>query len=109
MNKYTLLHEKWQQYLLDYQQSGLTQSDWCRDKQIPVHQLSYWKKKLIKGQTKAITQDCTLFTAVTVVESNMPHCQQEQIVLTHGQLQLQFPLTIDPKWLARFVKEVQPC
>lgn len=109
MNKYTLLHEKWQQYLLDYEQSGLSQSAWCREKEIPAHQLSYWKKKLSNVQPTITQEERTSFTSVTVVESKISDTHSEPILLTYGEVQVQFPLTVKPQWLAQFVKDVQSC
>ena len=45
--------QDWIQRLEQWQQSGLSQKDWCQANQIPVHQFSYWKQKLLN---KAVDQ-----------------------------------------------------
>lgn len=40
----------WQERLRDWQASGLSGAQWCRQQALPEHQLSYWKRKL---QTQA--------------------------------------------------------
>ncbi|WP_299735738.1 hypothetical protein [uncultured Endozoicomonas sp.] len=40
------LQELWQQRVNNWQQSGLSQTEWCKQHQLNIHQLSYWKRKL---------------------------------------------------------------
>lgn len=40
------LQQLWQQRINDWKQSGLNQTQWCKQHQLKVHQLSYWQRKL---------------------------------------------------------------
>ena len=40
------LQEIWKQRITEWQQSGLTQVDWCRKNNLKASQLTYWKKRL---------------------------------------------------------------
>lgn len=37
----------WQQRLDNWQHSGLSSAEWCRQQQLPEHQFFYWKRKLL--------------------------------------------------------------
>ncbi|MCG8046390.1 MAG: hypothetical protein N0E45_21865 [Candidatus Thiodiazotropha endolucinida] len=46
------LRQLWQQHLKDWQQSGIRQTPWCRQRGLSPHQFSYWKKKLMTRPTQ---------------------------------------------------------
>jgi len=41
----------WKQQIEQWQQSGLTQAEYCRRNNLKHHQLAYWKKRCLKTQT----------------------------------------------------------
>ena len=41
------LQALWKQRIHDWQHSGLSQTEWCNQHQLNIHQLSYWKRKLL--------------------------------------------------------------
>jgi hypothetical protein len=43
----------WQQHITQWQGSGLSQANYCRQQALPAHQFSYWKCKLLAGATTA--------------------------------------------------------
>jgi hypothetical protein len=42
---YDKLRSEWKTRIDDYNQSGLTKSQWCREKGLKLHQLHYWIKR----------------------------------------------------------------
>ena len=41
----------WKQHIGDWQQTGLTQTEYCRRHNLKHHQLVYWKKRFLKTET----------------------------------------------------------
>lgn len=41
----------WKQHIDSWQQTGLTQTEYCRRHNLKHHQLVYWKKRFLKTQT----------------------------------------------------------
>lgn len=39
----------WSEHIQRWQDSGLTQQDYCREHHLVPHQFTYWKHKLLKG------------------------------------------------------------
>ncbi len=52
------LRQLWQQHLKDWQQSGIRQTPWCRQRGLSPHQFSYWKKKFDDQACTAKTDSC---------------------------------------------------
>jgi hypothetical protein len=41
----------WKQHIDSWQETGLTQAEYCRQHNLKHHQLVYWKKRFIKTET----------------------------------------------------------
>ena len=41
----------WKQHIDSWQETGLTQAEYCRRNNLKHHQLLYWKKRFLKTQT----------------------------------------------------------
>ena len=41
----------WKQHIDQWQQTGLTQAEYCRQHDLKHHQLVYWKKRFIKTES----------------------------------------------------------
>jgi len=41
----------WKQHIDSWQETGLTQSEYCRRNNLKHHQLVYWKKRILKTET----------------------------------------------------------
>ena len=41
----------WRQHIEHWQQTGLTQTEYCRQQNLKHHQLVYWKKRFLKTET----------------------------------------------------------
>ena len=44
-------HRYWKQHIENWQETGLTQAEYCRRNNFKYHQLVFWKKHLIKTET----------------------------------------------------------
>ena len=44
-------HTYWRQHIDSWQETGLTQAEYCRRHNLKHHQLVYWKKRFSKTQT----------------------------------------------------------
>ena len=53
-------HTQWQQHIVDWQQSGLSQAAFCQSHQLSYHQFIYWRQKLApKSDDSAIPASST--------------------------------------------------
>ena len=43
----------WKQHIDSWQETGLTQAEYCRRNNLKHHQLVYWKKRFLKTETEA--------------------------------------------------------
>jgi len=43
-------HTYWKQHIESWQETGLTQSEYCRRHNLKHHQLIYWKKRFLKTE-----------------------------------------------------------
>ena len=41
----------WKQHIASWQETGLTQAEYCRRNNLKHHQLVYWKKRFLKTET----------------------------------------------------------
>ena len=44
-------HTYWKQHIDSWQETGLTQVEYCRQHNLKHHQLVYWKKRFLKTET----------------------------------------------------------
>jgi len=54
LSRAELLEQKrsyWKQHIDSWQQTGLTQVEYCRQHNLKHHQLVYWKKRFLKTET----------------------------------------------------------
>ena len=81
----TQLRQHWQSIVLDWQDSGLTQADYCRKHQLKPHQLNYWKSIFSKPRKSP----AFIAVANAVATSSSP--QVIAVVLPNG-LRLEVPV-----------------
>ena len=91
--------QEWLLLFRQHEQSGLTAAEFCREHQLNA---KYFSKRKWDLNWKAKSSESTkAFVQVSRTEvSRSP----ASIQLTLGQTQLQFPLTIDPNWVAMLIK-----
>lgn len=57
----------WQQHITQWQESGLSQADYCRQQALHAHQFSYWKCKLLTVDKPVGLESAIGFAQVQVV------------------------------------------
>jgi hypothetical protein len=68
MKAHPKLEEAWRQQVREYQASGLSRQEYCQQKQIPVPQLDYWKRKFRRSTPKSLVSPPTPWIPVTICE-----------------------------------------
>ncbi len=53
--KLTEIRSFWKKQIRNWQESGLSQSEFCRTNNLIPHRFTYWKRKLVKQQEKAVS------------------------------------------------------
>ena len=59
-----LKREYWNSHIERWQESGLSQSDYCREHELKDHQFVYWKKRMVQTETagKFVSLNLSSFT-----------------------------------------------
>ena len=60
------LQTLWKQRIYDWQCSGLSQTEWCRQHQLNNHQLGYWKRKLLSSADENLIPLAIIHSETTV-------------------------------------------
>lgn len=81
----TQLRQHWQSIVQGWQDSGLTQADYCRKHQLKPHQLSYWKSVFCAPQKSPA------FIPVATAVATSPSPQVIAVVLPNG-VRLEVPV-----------------
>ena len=48
-DQFKLKQKHWQEHLLAWEQSGTSQTDYCRAHNLNIKTFAYWRRKLVKG------------------------------------------------------------
>ncbi len=83
MSKLTASQKHWQSIIEDWQQSDLTQSQYCRQHRIKVTQFYSWKNQLKKKLEQSKTEDTGVFLPV-VLESIEPGSASPLLIRIRG-------------------------
>lgn len=74
-------HEKrelWEDRIKNWQQSGLSQKDYCRQNNLRDNQLTYWKKRILR------TEPPVSFVPVTVPDQHSSHQPLIRVTTPNG-------------------------
>ena len=63
---------QWQGQFARWRESGLSQSEYCREQGLSRHQFRYWRRKLEPGQIKRRHRQASGFVPVQVSASSGP-------------------------------------
>ena len=81
----------WQERIYDWQQTGLSQIEWCKQHQLTVHQLSYWKRKRRNAPDSKVMPLALLTPKTSNTEKLIPQTDnsstQEQAIILITSLQ----------------------
>jgi len=107
MGKLAQLRQEWEGNLADFEQSGLSQSAWCRQRGYPLHQLQYWRKKVLIDATGVTDQPTfvpvKLLLPNTAETASIPPFGETYIKVSVGGITIDLPCTISPAFLSTFV------
>ena len=115
--------ERWQELLERWQQSGWSQARFCRQRQIPLWQFAWWKKRLAATAPAVPAAPCgpaaggrstatgDLFVAVGLSPTALPTGRDEVELTLRGGRVLRFDVALEPAKLLRLVValEERPC
>jgi len=96
----------WQQHLIQWQSSSLTQKVYCRENNLSHRQFLYWRARQKQGQQELATPVCSVPVSVlaTVSESTVA---TRQIELSIGAATMRLPLDVSPLYIAQLVRALQ--
>ncbi|MDL0421959.1 IS66 family insertion sequence element accessory protein TnpB [Caldibacillus thermoamylovorans] len=99
----TELQKEWELRIADFRASGQTQSKWCADNHVKLHQLKYWLKKLEK--TNQISIPSPKWVPITLDEQHAESKDTLQIYI--GQASIEVKPGFDPSFLADVVRTLR--
>ena len=96
----------WQQHLIQWQSSGLTQKAYCRENNLSHRQFLYWRARQKQGHQGLATAVCSVPVSVlaTVSESTVA---AQQIELSIGVATMRLPMNVSPLYIAQLVSALQ--
>jgi hypothetical protein len=83
----------WQQHIDQWQQSGLSQIEYCRRNQIKKYQWGYWKKRLTTPKSPAMLVPVT-------IPSQSASCLR---VVVDNHIAIEVPTGFDPATLTKVI------
>ncbi len=90
----------WQALFNEHDQSGLTATAFCLERNLNPKYFSLRRKQLQTNETDKVTSP---FAPVVVPTSN----NAAMIELHHGEIFLKIPLSVSPAWLVHFLNQCQ--
>jgi hypothetical protein len=90
----------WKQQIEQWQQTGLSQAEYCRRNNLKHHQLVYWKKRYSKTQTEVS------FAAVqleALLDIHAPPDQASLAVVIDNQFKVEVTEGFDPQLLRQLI------
>jgi hypothetical protein len=95
------IRKEWEQRIVIYRKSGLTQAQWCEENGLGIHQFKYWLRKIEGPKRSKEAPSKWLPIAVENEETN--ECN-ETIEIKIGQAIIEVKQNSDPTLLANVVK-----
>jgi len=96
----------WQQHLIQWQSSGLTQKAYCRENNLSHRQFLYWRARQKQGHQGLATPVCSVPVSVLATVSELTVAPQ-QIELLIGVATMRIPMDVSPLYLAQLVSALQ--
>ena len=90
----------WRQHINSWQETGLTQTEYCRQHNLKHHQLVYWKKRYLK------TQSDVSFAAIQLedlLDIPAPADQASLTVVIDNPLKVEVTEGFDPQLLRQLI------
>jgi hypothetical protein len=84
----------WQQHIDQWQQSGLSQIEYCRRNRIKKYQWGYWKKRLIAPKSPA------MLVPVTIPSQSASYLR----VIVDNRIAIEVPAGFNPATLTKVIE-----
>lgn len=84
----------WRERLKDLSASGLSQKEWCRQQNISIYTLQYWKKKL---QEEASESKGNTWMTVVPDSSALPASTDSEITIQKTGITIVLSTNVDPR------------
>ena len=90
----------WKQHINSWQQTGLTQAEYCRQHNLKHHQLVYWRKRFLKTQAEVSFVPLKLEDLLDL----SPHQEQSSLVLViNNQFKIEIRTGFDAQLLRQLI------
>ena len=90
----------WKQQIEQWQQSGLSQAEYCRRNNLKHHQLVYWKRRCLKTETEVPFVPVRL---EALLDIPAPADQASLTVIIDNQFKVEIVAGFDPQLLRQVV------
>lgn len=89
----------WEGLLKSWKESGLTQAQYCREKNLPVHRFLYWRKLILPENTPATLVELP-------IPGPMPNRLSPISVVVDGRCRIEIARGFDPATLEQVLRVV---
>jgi len=90
----------WKQQIEQWQQTGLSQAEYCRRNNLKHHQLVYWKKRYLKAETEVSFVPVQL---EALLDIPAPADQASLTVIIDNKFKVEIAAGFDPQLLRQVV------
>ena len=91
----------WKQHIDSWQQTGLTQAEYCRRHNLKHHQLVYWKKRFLKTETDITFVPLKLEDLLDIPSSGLEHASLTLVI--DNQFKIEIRAGFDPQLLRQLI------
>ncbi len=98
--------EQWTQLAQAFEGSGMSRQRYCELKQIKIHQLDYWRKKL-RRQNRLPQSSLKSWIPLELCDDHLPE-RTSGICLRIGRLTIEVKRGFDQALLAEVIRVVEP-
>lgn len=99
----------WARRMAEWERSGTSRRTWCAANEVSIHTFDYWRRRL---RTRAVTRRRVRQRLVPVVvkpsRSVAVSAATIEIALPRG-IALRTPATVEARWLAALIREIEAC
>lgn len=101
----------WARRMTEWERSDTSRRTWCAANEVSIHTFDYWRRRL---RTRAVTKRAVPQRLVPVVvrSSSPPSVATStatiEIALSRG-IALRTPATVEVRWLAALIREIEAC
>jgi hypothetical protein len=105
--KQSTRHEQWQTIVNKQEQSGLSQTEYCKQNNLVLSQFTYYRG-VIKGSERAISPKLDIFTPIKINKTEQSQSSDIRILLPNG-FQCFIPSHVDTLHIKRLMEVLLSC